>query len=134
MLFTSGKSNPPKTVIVDAGHGGFDGGAVVGDVLEKDINLKVAMYLKEIAEKNGKTEIKGVITTALIFHLVLAVMFFAFVAVCIIRRGFSIVPICLIVFDVFMYKDEFKKQEIIERYLLKAIKLLEAERTDNYRK
>lgn len=42
-------------LIIDAGHGGMDGGAVgKNGTLEKDINLKVAKYLKEIAEKDGK--------------------------------------------------------------------------------
>lgn len=42
-------------LIIDAGHGGMDGGAVgVNGTVEKDINLKVAKFLKEIAEKNGK--------------------------------------------------------------------------------
>ena len=45
----------PDILVIDAGHGGMDGGAVGNEgTLEKDINLKVAMYLKEIAEKNGK--------------------------------------------------------------------------------
>lgn len=35
-----------KKIIVDAGHGGFDGGASVGDILEKDINLVIAKNLK----------------------------------------------------------------------------------------
>lgn len=41
----------PVTVLLDAGHGGLDGGNVAGDVLEKDINLaitkKIAQYLEE---------------------------------------------------------------------------------------
>ena len=39
--------NIKKTVILDAGHGGFDGGASAGDVLEKDINLKIALFLAD---------------------------------------------------------------------------------------
>lgn len=35
-----------KKIIIDAGHGGFDGGASVGDILEKDINLVIAKNLK----------------------------------------------------------------------------------------
>lgn len=36
------------TVIIDAGHGGFDGGASTDDgVSEKGINLNIAIYLKE---------------------------------------------------------------------------------------
>lgn len=45
-------------IIIDAGHGGMDGGAVGNNgTLEKDINLKVAMFLKEIAEADGKSVI-----------------------------------------------------------------------------
>ncbi|MBE6649302.1 MAG: hypothetical protein E7614_07290 [Ruminococcaceae bacterium] len=36
------------TVIIDAGHGGEDPGAVVGELKEKDINLKVAKKLSEL--------------------------------------------------------------------------------------
>lgn len=42
-------------LIIDAGHGGMDGGAVgTNGTVEKDVNLNVAKYLKEIAEANGK--------------------------------------------------------------------------------
>lgn len=48
----SGKGR--KTVIIDAGHGGFDGGAVAADgTLEKDINLEVANALADICRVNG---------------------------------------------------------------------------------
>lgn len=41
-------SEPPPTVIIDAGHGGFDGGALSSDgIVEKDINLKISLYLSE---------------------------------------------------------------------------------------
>ncbi len=42
------------TIIVDAGHGGFDGGAVAGDgTLEKDINLAIAQKLGTILKTSG---------------------------------------------------------------------------------
>lgn len=97
----------------------------VGGATKDNAFIDGTSFVGKISEKNGKTEIKGVITTALIFHIILAVMFIAFVAVCISKQGFSIVPLCLIVFDVFMYKDEFKKQGIIERYIARAVKRLE---------
>lgn len=40
-------------VIVDAGHGGSDGGTVSGKIIEKDINLSVALKLKTILEDNN---------------------------------------------------------------------------------
>lgn len=45
--------NIKKTVILDAGHGGFDGGASAGDVLEKDINLKIALFLVDHLKLSG---------------------------------------------------------------------------------
>lgn len=41
------------TIILDAGHGGEDSGATVKDVLEKDINLKIALKTKVLFEVNG---------------------------------------------------------------------------------
>ncbi len=40
-------------MVIDAGHGGSDGGTVSGEVIEKDINLSVAMKLKAILEDNN---------------------------------------------------------------------------------
>ena len=42
----------PK-VAIDAGHGGYDGGAQWGDVIEKDINLAITMQLREILLATG---------------------------------------------------------------------------------
>lgn len=41
-------------IIIDAGHGGFDGGAVAFDgTLEKDLNLEVALELQRVAKALG---------------------------------------------------------------------------------
>lgn len=40
-------------VVLDAGHGGNDGGTYYNDVIEKDINLAVTMCLKDILEEQG---------------------------------------------------------------------------------
>ncbi len=47
-------SSPPKTVILDAGHGGEDGGASSKDgLLEKDLNLALALAMRDILTANG---------------------------------------------------------------------------------
>ena len=48
-LYTSLKTVAlPKTVVLDAGHGGFDGGASsIGGTLEKDINLSIALKTRD---------------------------------------------------------------------------------------
>lgn len=37
--------NTTKRVVVDAGHGGSDPGAINGNIKEKDFNLKAANYI-----------------------------------------------------------------------------------------
>lgn len=50
----SGTANKIPVIIIDAGHGGFDGGAVANDgTIEKDINLKISFYLQEYLELSG---------------------------------------------------------------------------------
>ena len=44
---------PGFCVVVDAGHGGIDGGTVSGKAVEKDINLSVAWKLKAILENDN---------------------------------------------------------------------------------
>ena len=43
-----------KVIVIDAGHGASDGGAVgLSGTSEKEINLEIAMRLKELLEKTG---------------------------------------------------------------------------------
>lgn len=55
MFLESGlnKENAKITIVIDPGHGGRDPGKVgVNGALEKDINLDIALKLKEILEQN----------------------------------------------------------------------------------
>ncbi len=50
------KSEGKKTavIVIDPGHGGMDGGAESSSgTCEKDINLAIALHVKELAEKDG---------------------------------------------------------------------------------
>lgn len=44
---------PRYKVVIDAGHGGYDGGARGRHAVEKDINLQVALYLREYLANAG---------------------------------------------------------------------------------
>ena len=46
-----------KTIIIDAGHGGKDFGAVVYNIEESEINLEITLKLKNELEKSGATVI-----------------------------------------------------------------------------
>ena len=50
----SGQSRPTSTVVIDAGHGGFDRGGVPGQrIAEKDKTLDVALRLRSILQADG---------------------------------------------------------------------------------
>lgn len=52
-LFGTNNSNVKPIIVIDAGHGGVDPGKVgVNGVLEKDINLSIALKLKDFLEAN----------------------------------------------------------------------------------
>ncbi|MEW9094384.1 MAG: N-acetylmuramoyl-L-alanine amidase [Clostridiaceae bacterium] len=51
-LFTE-KSDKKHSVVIDAGHGGIDKGTNYEDLYEKDINLKIALYMKKYFEEKG---------------------------------------------------------------------------------
>ena len=51
---TSADASRPKTIIIDAGHGGFDGGASAADgTVEKDINLHISKKICAMLRLNG---------------------------------------------------------------------------------
>ena len=55
---TSSEANVGKVIIIDAGHGGEDSGAIgVTGVLEKDLNLSIALQLCEALKQKGYTVI-----------------------------------------------------------------------------
>ena len=51
MAQKSGKK--PFTVVIDAGHGGHDAGAVSSIAREKDLNLAVARKLRKLLQNKG---------------------------------------------------------------------------------
>lgn len=50
-----------RTIVIDAGHGGVDPGAVHGKLYEKDINFKIALRLEELI-REGMPSVKVIQT------------------------------------------------------------------------
>ncbi len=89
----------------------------------KDNGFLVGTYFRgKLTEKNGVTAIKGIVTTAPIYHFILIALLAFFIYKCIAEGGFSVMPITLVAFDVFMFWREFKKQSLIKRYIFRAFK------------
>ena len=53
MAAANAVQNTPPVIVLDPGHGGEDGGASAATgALEKEINLNVSLYLREMLEKS----------------------------------------------------------------------------------
>ena len=51
------KSAKPYVIVLDPGHGGYDGGANGNGVNEKDLTLKIAKYCKKYLEQQGNAKV-----------------------------------------------------------------------------
>ena len=92
----------------------------------KDNGFLEGTYFKgKIVECDGGSRIKGIILTAPIFHVALAILTIAILIQCLYLKAINIIPVFAILFDIIMFKGEFKKQTYIERYLKRAIVRLE---------
>lgn len=92
----------------------------------RDNGFLVGTYFRgKIVEQEGETIIKGIILTAPVYHLILALLTAFFIYRCISLRGINFVPILMIIFSFIMFKDEFKKQGIISRFLARASRYAE---------
>lgn len=53
MVPTSILPTPMRQIVIDPGHGGEDGGAQVGNIVEKDINLSISKILADMMQEAG---------------------------------------------------------------------------------
>ena len=93
--------------------------------------LEGTYFIGKLKEKNGISNLKGIIVTAPIYHTVLAIIMALFVYQCISLGGFNPVPVIMLVFSIFMFKNEFAKQGVIERYLHRVFKRLQETHTND---
>ena len=92
----------------------------------KDNGFLEGTYFKgKIVECDGGSRISGIILTAPIFHALLVIFTVAIIMQCIYLKAINVIPVFAILFDIIMFKNEFKKQGYIERYLKRAIVRLE---------
>lgn len=89
--------------------------------------LEGTYFIGKISERNDTTALRGVIVTAPIYHLFIIALLIFFVIQCIRVGGINPIPLILVIFSIFMFKDEFKKQGLIKRYIFRAFKLTYAQ-------
>ena len=113
-MFVKEKGNSIKITCKYIGGNTRDNGFIVG-----------TYFIGKIKEKDGVSTLSGVVWTAPIFHFLMLAMLVVFIIQCIYMKGFSVVPFCLLAFDLVMFWPEFGKQGIIKRYIARARKRAE---------
>ena len=94
--------------------------------------LEGTFFIGRVSERSGTTSLKGVIVTAPIYHTILTIIMAIFVYRCISLGGFNPVPVIMLLFSIFMFKNEFEKQGVIERYLHRAVRKADSQETSNH--
>ena len=90
----------------------------------KDNGFLEGTYFRgRITERDGESRVNGVIVTAPIYHTVFILMFAYFIYLCFSLGGFSVTPILLVGFDLILFRDEFRKQKLIKRYIFRSLKI-----------
>lgn len=105
----SEKKNRIKVKCTYVGGNNKDNGFLVG-----------SYFLGWIKERDGVTTLKGVAVTSPLFHLVLVGLTVLFIIKCMELGGFSVVPPVFLVMSLLLFKDEYKKQGLIKRFLYRA--------------
>ena len=96
---------------------------LTGRATKDDSFFILGTYFKgSVTEADGETRLRGHIVTAPIYHLVWLGLVMLFIIQCFRLGGFSVVPICLVVINLFMFWNEYKKQGLIERYIKRAVR------------
>ncbi len=77
-----------------------------------------------IKEANGETELSGIVVTSPIYHAVIIALVVFNIIMSFKLGGISIIPIFAVCFEFLFFKDEFRKQGYISRYLERAFRRL----------
>ena len=85
--------------------------------------LEGTYFLGSIKENGGRSSVKGVILTAPIYHFVFLVLLGIVIYQSITMVAIPITAIFLVLFDLMMFKGEFRKQALIKRYIFRAFKI-----------
>lgn len=85
--------------------------------------IEGTFFFGSIKEKGGRTKVSGIILTEPIYHLIFILLLGIVIYRAIVMVAIPITAIFLVLFDLMMFRGEFKKQSLIKRYIFRAFKL-----------
>ena len=87
--------------------------------------LEGTYFMGKIRKSESGSKISGVVLTAPIYHIAVTILAIVIIIQCIYLKAFNPIPLFAVLFDILMFKNEFKKQGYIQRYIMRAIARLE---------
>ncbi len=94
----------------------------------KDNGFLIGTFFSgKLTEKDGATQLKGIILTDPVYHVIWFALLAFMIWQCIYHVAISALPILFVVFEIMMFSKEFKKQGYIKRYLQRAAFRMEKE-------
>ena len=120
------KGTRPYMHVKDKGNGKFKIKCeIMGGPTKDNGFLEGTYFIGKIKKTENGSAVKGIILTAPIFHFVLFLLTAFIIAQCIFLKAINVVPVFAVIFDIMLFRNEFKKQGQIQRYLMRAIARLE---------
>ena len=88
--------------------------------------LAGTVFRGRITERDGMTTISGLITTSVIYHIALLALIVLLFVQMFLYSAYGLVSVLIFAvgFELMFFKDEFKKQGYIKRYLERAVRRL----------
>ena len=86
---------------------------------------KTTYFVGKLRERNGETMLSGVVVTEPLFHIPFIALLAVFIWRCISLGAFNVVPVCLTVFCVLMFRSEYAKQPVIKGHIRKVFRVAE---------
>ena len=85
--------------------------------------LAGTVFRGRISERDGVTTISGLITTSVIYHIALLALIVLLFVQMFLYSAYGLVSVLIFAvgFELMFFKDEFKKQGYIKRYLERAV-------------
>ena len=115
-MFVKERKNSITVTCRYVGGSSRDDGFIVG-----------TFFWGRLVEKNGETRLNGIILTAPLFYAAILGLLVYSIIRGIALGGFNPIALILAVASYLMFRGEFKKQGVIERYLHRAIRMSELE-------
>ncbi len=94
----------------------------VGGPTRDDGFVEGTFFIGKLKNTEKGCRMKGIILTEPVFHTLFFGVFIYLVIKAVEQSAIPVTPLCLLAFVLFMLRKEYKKQDVLYQYLIRAVK------------